>query len=132
MQAKHFTLAEANALAPWLESVFRAVTPLRRELMDTRAEMDGLLRRAHGNGSSSHEQTLNEKRQAIQEIDRRIQELVGQVVERGIIVRDVDRGLVDFPSFRQGREVFLCWLWGEEQVAFWHESDAGFSARQPL
>jgi hypothetical protein len=132
MQAKHFTLAEANSLVPWLESVFRAAAPLRREMTEARAEMDGLLRKAHGNGSSSHEQTLSEKRQAVQDLDHRIQEMLGQVVERGIIVRDMDRGLVDFPSFRQGREVFLCWLWGEERVAFWHETDAGFSSRQPL
>jgi len=132
MQAKHFTVAEANALLPWLESVFRAVAPLQREVMEVRAEMDGLLRKARGNGSSSHEQTLNDKRQAVLDLDHRVQEMLGQIAERGIIVRDVDRGLVDFPSFRQGREVFLCWLWGEDKVAFWHETDTGFSGRQPL
>jgi hypothetical protein len=41
-------------------------------------------------------------------------------------------GLLDFPSLRDGREVYLCWKWGEEDIAFWHEVEAGYGGRQPL
>ena len=51
---------------------------------------------------------------------------------RGIVVRDVVRGLIDFPSVREGREVYLCWLAGEEHVAHWHDPEAGFAGRRRL
>ena len=49
-----------------------------------------------------------------------------------VIVRDLERGLVDFPSIREDREIYLCWEEGEDEVAHWHETDAGFSGRQDL
>ena len=51
---------------------------------------------------------------------------------REIVLRDLDRGLVDFPAVRDGQEIYLCWEEGEEQIAFWHEPDAGFAGRRPL
>jgi hypothetical protein len=51
---------------------------------------------------------------------------------RGVVVRDLGRGLIDFPSMRDGREVYLCWLSGEDEVSHWHEPDAGFAGRRPV
>jgi hypothetical protein len=48
------------------------------------------------------------------------------------VVRDIDRGLIDFPAIRDGQEVYLCWELGEDRVAWWHELDAGYGGRQPL
>jgi hypothetical protein len=50
----------------------------------------------------------------------------------GVLVKDLDRGLVDFPALRQGEEVLLCWQVGEDTVAFWHGLDEGFAGRKPL
>ena len=52
--------------------------------------------------------------------------------EMEIVLRDLDRGLVDFPSLRDGREVYLCWEEGEDEIGFWHEPDAGYGGRQAL
>ena len=49
-----------------------------------------------------------------------------------IVLRDLERGLVDFPALREGREVYLCWVEGEDEIGFWHELDAGFVGRQPI
>ena len=49
-----------------------------------------------------------------------------------VVLRDLDRGLVDFPALREGREVYLCWQEGEDGIGFWHEPDAGFAGRRPL
>lgn len=49
-----------------------------------------------------------------------------------IVVRDLERGLIDFPALRDGDEVYLCWLVGESEVGFWHGLDAGYVGRQPL
>jgi len=48
------------------------------------------------------------------------------------VLKDVDAGLVDFVGMRNGREVYLCWRYGEEEIGFWHELNAGFSGRQPV
>ena len=55
-----------------------------------------------------------------------------QLEAMDIVLRDADRGLVDFPSIRDGEEIYLCWQAGEPRVAGWHEPDAGFAGRQPL
>jgi len=53
-------------------------------------------------------------------------------LDRNIVVRDVDQGLIDFPGRRDGREIYLCWRLGEESVDFWHDKETGFPGRQPL
>jgi hypothetical protein len=59
--------------------------------------------------------------------------LVLQAFERlEIVVRDLDRGLIDFPALRGGEEVYLCWLLDEPEVAHWHAIEAGFPGRRPL
>lgn len=52
--------------------------------------------------------------------------------EVGIVLRDIDRGLADFPALRDGREIYLCWQRGEDRIGFWHELESGFPGRQPL
>jgi hypothetical protein len=57
---------------------------------------------------------------------------VERIRELGVILKDLDEGLLDFPHEREGRVVFLCWHPPEERVAFWHEIEAGYAGRQPL
>ena len=57
---------------------------------------------------------------------------LAELQEQEIVLRDLDRGLVDFPAMRDGREVYLCWVEGEHEIAFWHDLDAGYGGRQPL
>ncbi len=57
---------------------------------------------------------------------------LGALQEMEIVLRDLDRGLVDFPSVREDREVYLCWEEGEEEIGYWHDEDSGYGGRQPL
>ena len=52
--------------------------------------------------------------------------------EAEVVLRDLDRGLVDFPSIRDDREVYLCWVEGEDEIGYWHDLEAGFAGREPL
>jgi hypothetical protein len=61
-----------------------------------------------------------------------LQGLTTEICSQGCHVKDPDCGLVDFPTIWEGREVYLCWQLGEQEVSFWHEVDAGFAGRQPL
>ncbi len=63
-------------------------------------------------------------------IINQIEDLIDPIIQKGIIVRDIKKGLVDIPSIKEGRIIYLCWVSGETEVSFWHEIDAGFSGRQ--
>ena len=61
-----------------------------------------------------------------------LQRALGELQARDVVLRDLERGLVDFPAMRGGREIYLCWEEGEDEIGFWHEPDAGFGGRRPL
>ena len=63
---------------------------------------------------------------------QRIRRVQSELDAVDIVLRDVDRGLVDFPALRDGEEVYLCWLIEEDEISFWHEPNAGFAGREPL
>ena len=132
MSEKQFTLEEARRLVPWLQGTFDGLVPLRNRVRQLNAEIDGLLDRMRSNGGSDAEEGLGLHRRALSEASEALADGLRPVLERGIVVRSVDRALVDFPSMRAGRHVYLCWIDGEKGVDFWHELDIGFAGRQPL
>ena len=58
--------------------------------------------------------------------------LIKAIVELGVALKDIEQGLIDFPTERDGRIVYLCWRQGEDEIRFWHELDTGFAGRRPL
>jgi len=132
MRNRLFTLEEANALLPWLEEQFVRMMPRRDELAARQEQLIDLLRRRRSNGHSSSEDDIVETQRAVDRLTKELQVQLQEVSRRGILVRDLGRGLVDFPSLREGREVYLCWLRGEEQIGYWHDTNTGFAGRQPI
>ena len=132
MERRQFTLDEAAALVPWLEETFQRLANMRREQTDAQSRLDELLERRGSNGSSSSNETMQQAQGNVDRLARLMEEGFQDILAEGIIVRDVATGLVDFPSQREGREVFLCWIRGEEPIDFWHETNRGFAHRQPL
>jgi hypothetical protein len=123
--ARHFTVQEANALLPRLRAILEPVLAARQRIIDVQPEVWPVLEKAVGNGGSQKAGQLVEE---FKKIERGIQ----AIKSLGIVVKDINTGLIDFPALRGDREVFLCWRYGETAVAFWHELDAGFAGRQPL
>ena len=132
MPGPFFTLDEANALLSWLEDKLASMIPDRDRLAAQQERLLELLRRRRSNGHSSSEQDILECKSEVDRLTQQLQENLKEVTDLGILVRDLGRGLVDFPSRREGREVYLCWLRGEERIDYWHETNLGFAARQPL
>ena len=132
MQERIFTLAEANDLVPWLEERFEAMAPLRAELVRQQESLLSLLRRRRSNGHSSSEEEISETQRIVSQLTQRLQDAVSEITSRGILVRDIGRGLVDFPSNQGGNTVYLCWQRGEPSIDWWHPTDTGFSGRQRL
>ena len=121
---RHFTIAEANALLDGLEPLLRELRQASDLLTD--ADAHALLAgAAPANGGGAPGRQVGE---AFLEARR----LLLAVQESGIVIRDIDRGLIDFPAIRDGEEIYLCWELGEDQVSCWHRLDAGYAARQPL
>jgi len=132
MASNHFTLDEANELVPWLEETFAAMLPVRDELLQRQEEVVTLLGRRRSNGHSSTDEEIAEAQMDVDRITQRLQNGLREITQKGILVRDVGRGLVDFPSHRAGREVFLCWYRGEARIDYWHETNTGIAGRQRL
>ena len=78
------------------------------------------------------EKELNETRQELEQAATALNSLIERVRELGCEVKDIDQGLVDFRTVREGREVYLCWKLGEPDVRWWHELETGFAGRRPL
>ena len=132
MRHRLFTLEEANELVPWLEATFQRLVPAQEELTALQSRLLVLQRQRRSNGASSSQSEVTQAQQEQDRLGQRFEESIREITNQGILVRDVARGLVDFPSIREGREVYLCWIGGEEQIEFWHETDRGFAHRQPL
>jgi hypothetical protein len=122
---KYFTPAQANAMLPLVRQIIRDITELAGELRRRQEHLAGLDPRT----------AQDERLQAEAEFERgreRMEELVGELRQLGVELKDFFAGLVDFPCWMDGREVYLCWKQGEPEVAHWHEVDAGFAGRQKL
>ena len=121
---RHYTVEQANAARPWVgERVVRIRERLQQlRSPDSRAALDELEEIVGGSYPG------REIAGAVLDILWAASEL--QAMD--IVLRDADRGLVDFPSIRDGEEVYLCWLADEPRVEWWHEPETGFAGRQPL
>ncbi len=126
---RYFTVEEANALLPDLRMVLIAFRAGRRQIIEDRTELAGLGELPKLNGQTARASELAER---IANEVHAIREGLEGLTALGVEVKDLDSGLVDFPHWREGRVVYLCWRLGEERIAFWHDIDAGFRGRQPL
>ncbi len=124
-EPKYFTVAEANALLPTLK-------PLLSKLMERRALVSIS---AQNLGSQLHETYANIGGPEISDMTQdfaAIQILIDEILSYGCVLKDLNGGLIDFLSERDGRIVYLCWKYDEPEVQHYHELNAGFAGREPL
>ena len=85
-----------------------------------------------GNGGGLDPGEVREDAERMEREAQAVTAAVDELSRLGVLVKDLDRGLVDFPALRRGEEVLLCWQVGEPEVAFWHGLEEGFAGRKPL
>ena len=124
VHGRHFTREEANAILPQLKEMLLRLRDSRDELTDQEAH-DVLSEAAPANGGGDAARQVSV---AFLEVRR----LLGAIEESGIVLRDIDRGLVDFPALLEDREIYLCWELGEDEVSYWHDLESGYRGREPL
>ena len=108
----------------WVAEQLEAMRDAREQLGDADARA-ALAEAAPGNGGGR-------LGRGVGEAFRDLRFALAALAEREIVLRDLDRGLIDFPAIRSGREVYLCWIEGEDDIGYWHELDAGYTGRQEL
>jgi hypothetical protein len=122
--SRHYTLEEANATLPRVRELIATLRSASDQLGDREAR-EALSEATPGNGGGDAGRTVSEGFLAMREA-------MIELRERGVVLRDLHRGLVDFPALRDGREICLCWEEGEDEIGWWHEPEAGFGGRRPL
>lgn len=122
--SRHYTLEQATAALPWVQERIELLRAARAGLNDEDAR-EALAEAGPGNGGGDAGKVVSE---AFIQMRSALLELRAMEV----VLRDLDRGLVDFPALRNGREVYLCWQEGEDEIGYWHDPDAGFDGREPL
>jgi hypothetical protein len=121
---RHFTKEEANAMLPQLTALLSQLREAKEELTDTDAH-EALSEAGPTNGGGDQGRQVGI---AFLEVRR----LLETLEEAGLVLRDIDRGLIDFPALIDGREVYLCWELGEDEVGYWHDLEGGYGGREPL
>jgi hypothetical protein len=124
MAEKLFAKPEADALLPRLRAILAGLQRLASsdELVDNRQHLVDVGR---SNGSA-------EAAAKLMDSAAELRGLLAEIEAAGVILRDPESGLCDFPAERDGEEIYLCWRLGEDQVSWWHPRDTGVAGRQPL
>ena len=125
MEERIFTLAEAQSCLPRLRLL---ITELSEDWNDIR-ELNPDIQKARDKASfDGYSKSGAEYVESVSHL----MILIHQIKDMGIVLKDADKGLCDFPYLRQGRLVYLCWQLGEENISSWHDIETGFAGREPL
>lgn len=124
VHGRHYTVEQANAALPTVKPLLQRLRDSKDLLTDEEAH-EVLSEAAPTNGGGESGTQVGE---AFLEVRR----LLLALEEAGIMVRDIDRGLIDFPAIIEEQEVYLCWELGEDEVAWWHDLDVGYRGRRAL
>jgi hypothetical protein len=124
---KIFTVQEANALLPNVKSIVGGIQRAHRKLSTYRDEAKKASEAAEQGGGGITDGV------AYAAILTKLTSHIAELETLGVQLKDFERGLIDFPSLRDGRIVLLCWQLGEgDELEWWHDVDAGFAGRTPL
>jgi hypothetical protein len=132
VEPRYFTLEEANEALDEVRPLTDELVGHRRALVELQERQSTLSTRIAGNGGNVEPHELQDVQERLDEEVAGIARCVARIHELGALVKDLDEGLVDFPATRDGEDILLCWRLGEDEIAFWHGLDEGFSGRKPL
>ena len=135
VQKKYFTIEEANNALPLVRAIVADIVAKYAAVSERKSRLDQIRESRSARERGSPDLYGEELAQVEEELDKeiaRLQEFIDELENLGVELKDIRRGLVDFRGKMDGREVYLCWLLGEEEVGHWHELDAGFAGRHSL
>lgn len=122
---RYFTLPQANEAVKVIRPFMDEIQSIRDKILSSQPEAWTAVEKSLGNGGNRALSRI------VQDLEK-LEVLVQRILETGALIKDINIGLLDFPAMKAGREVYLCWQFGEGEIAFWHEVDAGYAGRQPI
>ena len=122
---RYFTVSEANRALTLVRKIAKDIVNQYHRVVDQQEQVERLECQCDGEAARGQRDRLAEEAQ-------RLQRLIAELKEVGMELKDPSIGLLDFPAQHQGRDIHLCWKLGENDVAHWHELDAGYAGRQPV
>jgi len=132
MARRYFTPSEANELLAEVRPLAESLVEHRQGMRLAAERRARLTARIAGNGGDLDPQEPGELDEQFQRESQAVTHAAERLERLGVLVKDLDAGLVDFPALHEGEEVLLCWQVGEDEVAHWHGVDEGFAGRKPL
>ena len=132
MAGRYFTPEEANEALAEVRPLVERMVAARGALVEAQRRQAELVARVASNGGGLSPPDVSAVAAELQETSAELVAVVEELQELGVQVKDLDRGLVDFPCLHRGREVLLCWELGEDEVAYWHGAEEGYAGRKPL
>ncbi|MBA3533932.1 MAG: DUF2203 domain-containing protein [Ardenticatenales bacterium] len=120
---KYYTVEEANVALPRLEALVTELLATHNRIMAMRPEIEGVLAKSHANSGSAAASRM------VLDFGR-VETILSKINKMGVEVKDASTGLCDFTALHQGREIYLCWRFGEPRVEWWHELHTGFGGRR--
>jgi hypothetical protein len=130
---RFFTRDQAHGLLPAVERSMRAALDLKAAMQEAEQELRAFKMHIMVSGGSQMDPVrTGSAKQRRDGAALRLKEELDNLQERGCLVKDLDVGLVDFPTLYRGVEVYLCWKFGEPEIAFWHAVSDGFRGRKPI
>ena len=133
MAERYFTVADVEALIPELARIMEPVMSAHAEVSATQERMQAEQQRiAMAGGGVLDRRAWRADKDKIERLTGEIRRGLAEIVELGGAPKDLGLGLVDFPHLRDGREVNLCWRYGEREIRHWHGLDEGYAGRKPL
>jgi hypothetical protein len=122
----YFTPQDVNRILPEIQRQFSQIIARRNRVISLQEELQNLMNQGLGF------EPLVSKKQELNKAVSLLYKKIEDFESRGLMIKSVDDGLVDFPSLRFEEEVWLCWKYGESEIKFWHGRDEGFMGRKPL
>jgi hypothetical protein len=131
--ARRFTLSEAQSLIPRVDSLLREAVSLKSDYLEAEHAIQAMAQRVSLMGGMivDRDQAIDDKRRR-DAVAARLRGAIEQVQEFGCVIKDLDTGLIDFPTLLRGVEVYLCWKLGETKIEFWHGVEEGFRGRKAI
>ena len=125
MAQRYFSLQEANEALKIIRPLMGEVQAIRQKILKNQPEAWPAIEKSAGNGGN---RALSNMVHDFEKFDT----LIHRIQDTDVLIKDINLGLLDFPALKDGRDVYLCWQYGEEDIAFWHEVEAGYAGRQPI
>jgi hypothetical protein len=125
MTQRHFSLQEANETLNLIRPLIDEIQAIRLKILKNQPKAWPAIEKSAGNGGN---RALSNMVPDFEKFDA----LIHRIQATDVLIKDINLGLLDFPALKDGREVYLCWQYGEDDIAFWHEVEAGYAGRQPI